>query len=201
MVCGIYIHHHQCILQRLIDMFYVYVSMCHSAAASRRIFHEVVNNYFPILQKYCDVCGLPVAGTRRVPLVVLFAFSHPVQWLRCCAAALVRCGSHDAQSVYWKSGLFIAAAATHLAWHAPVSTRPGPVRTQQSGTTSLSPADIEYCGVLILLHLNCDVNPQSGPIHALAFSLNDFFCLPSIHPRIPVYTLTLHSNTCVSRKK
>ena len=75
-----------------------------------------------------------------------------------CAAALVRCGSHDAQSVYWKSGLFIAAAATHLAWHAPVSTRPGPVRTQQSGTTSLSPADIEYC-VLILLHLNCDVNP------------------------------------------
>ena len=117
-----------------------------------------------------------------------------------CAAALVRCGSHDAQSVYWKSGLFIAAAATHLAWHAPVSTRPGPVRTQQSGTTSLSPADIEYC-VLILLNLNCDVNPQSGPIHALAFSLNDFFCLPSIHPRIPVYTLTLHSNTCVSRKK
>ena len=91
-----------------------------------------------------------------------------------CAAALVRCGSHDAQSVYWKSGLFIAAAATHLAWHAPVSTRPGPVRTQRSGTTSLSPADIEYC-VLILLHLNCDVN--------------------SIHPR--VYTATAQQYVCI----
>lgn len=37
----------------------------------------------------------------------------------CSVAALVRCGSHDAQSVYWKSGLFIAAArhtspGTHL---------------------------------------------------------------------------------------
>ena len=49
MVCGIYIYHHQCILQRLIIYFMFYVSLCHSAAASRRIFHEVVNNYFAIL--------------------------------------------------------------------------------------------------------------------------------------------------------
>ena len=171
--------------------------MCHSEAASRRIFHEVVNNYFPILQKYCDVCGLPVAGTRRVPLVVLFAFSHPVQWLRCCAAALVRCGSHDAQSVYWKSGLFIAAAATHLAWHAPVSTRPGPVRTQQSGTTSLSPADIEYC-VLILLHLNCDVNPTVWT-NTCTCLLSQWLLLTSVHSsqNPSLYTDTAQQYVCI----
>ena len=138
MVCGIYIYHYQCILQRLIIYFMFYVSLCHSAAASRHIFHEVVNNYFPILQKYLYVaaCWWPGHGACHssccLHFLTLFSgCAGPVRLTRCSISLLEEWFIHS-------------SSATHLAWHTPVSTRPGPVHSsQQSGTTSPSSADIE----------------------------------------------------------
>ena len=149
-----------------------------------------------ILLSCKNICMLRLAGgrdTARATRRAVCIFSP------CSVAALVRCGSHDAQSVYWKSGLFIAAArhtspGTHL-------LAPGPDQCTAASRVA-QPAPLlqtwrwrrcilrRWCERILnqissLLGLNCEFYPTCTRL--LSQWLFPF-----------ILVCTLHSITCVS---